>query len=128
MVRVSVQHLVYLDCFRFALYHDGVYPPAGDVLWYMAAVRHQEPDTLRVAMLPYAVLLAATLGVGAGVVIRQRSLLPFALGASLFLVSDLVIAAEKFSGLYFPLIGDFIWITYGTAQMLIVYSVGGAAE
>ena len=58
--------------------------------------------------------------------IRDRAdsgFIPLALGAALFLLSDLILAGEMFSGLSFPLIGDAIWLTYGPAQMLIVYSV-----
>ena len=35
---------------------------------------------------------------------------------------DLILAAQLFSGLAFPLIGDVIWLTYGPAQALIVYA------
>jgi hypothetical protein len=52
--------------------------------------------------------------------------LPLAVGAALFLLSDLILAAELFNGLHFPLIGDVVWLTYGPAQMLIVYSMIGA--
>jgi hypothetical protein len=51
---------------------------------------------------------------------------PLAIGAALFLLSDLILAGELFSGLKFPLIGDVIWLTYGPAQALIVYAAGAA--
>ena len=61
---------------------------------------------------------------------RPRSpgpaLWPMAVGAALFLLSDLILAARLFNGHSFPLIEDAIWLTYGPGQMLIVYSVGSA--
>ena len=49
-----------------------------------------------------------------------------AVGAALFLASDLILAAQLFNDLRFPLISDVVWLTYGPAQMLIVYSAGTA--
>ena len=72
--------------------------------------------------LPYALLLATTAGVATGLALADSGFLLLALGAALFLLSDLILAGDMFSGLSFPLIGDVIWLTYGPAQMLIVYS------
>jgi hypothetical protein len=52
--------------------------------------------------------------------------LPLALGAALFLASDLLVAGEHFGRMRFPHIGDAVWLTYGPAQMLIVYAVNSA--
>ncbi|MBK7217160.1 MAG: hypothetical protein IPH95_08940 [Candidatus Promineofilum sp.] len=73
--------------------------------------------------LPYALLLATTAGLATGLALAEGRLAPLALGTALFLLSDLILAGEMFSGLSFPLIDDVIWLTYGPAQMLIVYSV-----
>ena len=73
--------------------------------------------------LPYALLLATTAGLATGLALADGGFIPLALGAALFLLSDLILAGEMFSGFSFPLIGDIIWLTYGPAQMLIVYSV-----
>jgi hypothetical protein len=48
-------------------------------------------------------------------------LAPLALGAALFLLSDLILAGELFRGWRRPGL-DVVWLTYGPAQMLIVYS------
>ena len=74
--------------------------------------------------LPYALLLATTAGLATGLELADGRFLPVAIGAALFLISDLILAGDMFSGLTFPLIGDVIWLTYGPAQMLIVYSIG----
>ena len=75
--------------------------------------------------MPYALLLAST----AGVCHRPRAsgrprLIPLALGAALFLFSDLMIAAKLFAGSETRRIkiDDLIWLTYGPGQMLIVYT------
>jgi hypothetical protein len=72
--------------------------------------------------LPYALLLATTAGLATGLALADGRFLLLALGAALFLLSDLILAGEMFSGLTFPFIGDVIWLTYGPAQMLIVYT------
>jgi len=47
-------------------------------------------------------------------------------GATLFVVSDMILAAERFAGAQSHLIDDWVWLTYGPAQMLIVYSAWAA--
>ena len=47
-----------------------------------------------------------------------------AIGAGLFLFSDLVLAGELFADYKFKSVGDVVWLTYGPGQMLIVYSIG----
>jgi YhhN family len=53
---------------------------------------------------------------------------PAALGAALFLVSDLTLANQLFNGRTLPLVGDVIWLTYGPGQALIVASVAAALQ
>ncbi len=94
--------------------------------WYAVVFRGQKPSVLHWAALPYALLLASTAGFATGLAVQARAFIPLALGTGLFLVSDLILAGQLFSGLTFPLIGDVIWLTYGPGQMLIVYSVAAA--
>ncbi len=99
----------------------------GAVGWYAAVYRGQQArSTLHYAALPYALLLASTAGFATGLAINVSLFLPLALGCALFLLSDLLIAAHLFSGVSFPLIDDVVWLTYGPAQLLIVYSIGAA--
>jgi hypothetical protein len=76
--------------------------------------------------LPYALLLASTAGVATGLALQDTAFWPMAAGAALFLLSDLILAAQLFNGRRFRLIDDVIWLTYGPGQMLIVYSVAAA--
>lgn len=99
----------------------------GAVGWYVAVYRVKATrSALHYAALPYALLLASTAGVATGLALNHVAFTPLAFGCALFLVSDLLIAARLFNGVSFPLIDDVVWLTYGPAQMLIVYSVGVA--
>lgn len=94
--------------------------------WFLVVYRHRERDRLLWAALAYALLLATTAGLASGLALTEPRYLPLAVGAGLFLLSDLILAGELFAGLHFRYIGDLVWLTYGPAQMLIVYSVGSA--
>lgn len=99
----------------------------GALCWYFVVLRGaSEPSTLHWAALPYALLLAATAGLAGGLALQDARFIPVALGGILFLTSDLILAAQLFNQAYFPWIGDWIWLTYGPAQMLIVYGLGRA--
>ena len=98
----------------------------GLALWYLIVFRGSKPTMLHRAALPYALLLASTAGIATGLALQAPAFIPLALGAALFLSSDLILAAQLFNHRHFPLIGDVIWLTYGPAQALIVYSVASA--
>lgn len=98
----------------------------GAVGWYVVVFRGGSTTAVTWIALPYALLLASTAGLATGLALQDARFIPLAIGAALFLLSDLILAGELFAGLNFPLIGDVIWLTYGPGQMLIVYSVGYA--
>ena len=98
----------------------------GAVGWYFMVYRGQDATMLHWIALPYALLLAGTAGFATGLAVQSTLFVPMALGAALFLLSDLILAAEIFNGLSFRSIGDVIWLTYGPGQMLIVYAIGAA--
>lgn len=95
----------------------------GAVLCYWIVLRGREWTLLHRAALPYALLLASTAGVASGLAIQEPAFVPLAVGAVLFLVSDLILATQLFNAAHFPYIGDVIWLTYGPGQMLIVYTM-----
>ena len=99
----------------------GVWVLAGVVAWYFVMWRGKPHTIVHRASLGYVVLLASTAGVATGLAVQAVAFAPVALGAALFLLSDLILAAEQFNGVRFPLIGDLVWLTYGPAQALIVY-------
>ncbi|MCP4421040.1 MAG: lysoplasmalogenase, partial [Chloroflexi bacterium] len=100
----------------------------GGLGWYFIVYRGQKPSMLHKAALPYALLLASTAGVATGLALQNGQFVWLAVGAALFLLSDLILAAELFNNAYFPQIGDVIWLTYGPGQMLIVFAVGTAVS
>ncbi len=97
----------------------------GAACWYAVVLRGaQKPSTLHWAALPYALLLSTTAGLAAGLALQQPRFIPAAVGALLFLTSDLILATRLFNHAYFRWIDDWVWLTYGPAQMLIVYGLG----
>ena len=94
--------------------------------WYFVVFRGNKPSNLHYAALVYALLLSCTAGLATGLAFQSPAFIPVAIGAGLFLFSDLVLAAELFSNLQFPLIDDMVWLTYGPAQLLIVFAVNSA--
>ncbi len=100
----------------------------GGLLCYWIVLRGQERTVLHWAALPYALLLASTAGLATGLAFQDVRFAPLALGAALFLISDLILATQLFNGARFPLIGDVIWLTYGPGQMLIVTSTWAALK
>jgi hypothetical protein len=100
----------------------------GAVAWLFVVRRGGDWSPLHIAALPYALLLASTAGFALGMALQDGHFIPLAIGAALFLGSDLILADQIFNGTNFRGIGDAIWLTYGPAQMLIVMSVVTAAS
>ena len=98
----------------------------GAIGWYIVVYRGQKVSTLHWAALPYALLLAGTTAVATGLAIQAPVFTLLAVGAGLFLFSDLILAGELFAGYTFRSVGDLVWLTYGPGQMLIVYAIGAA--
>ncbi|MBW4438078.1 MAG: lysoplasmalogenase [Pleurocapsa minor GSE-CHR-MK-17-07R] len=98
--------------------------------WFLVVYRPtKQRGALRLMTLPYGLLLACTAGIAfaAGDAYADlHGLLRYlpALGAILFLLSDLLLAAELFNRARTRGIetGDAIWLLYGPGQMLIVYA------
>lgn len=96
------------------------------IIWYWLiykGVPAGQRSILHTAALPYALLLASTVGVGTGLALQTAGFWPFTLGAGLFLFSDLLIAVDLFNKKQFYLMGDLIWLTYGPAQALIITTI-----
>lgn len=92
----------------------------GVIAWHFAAnsgTRHLE---MRFPALGYTLLLSATAGAATGCALQNRRFAPVAIGAVLFLISDLLLAVRIFHD-FAPPPFDFVWLTYGPGQMLIVF-------
>jgi uncharacterized membrane protein YhhN len=94
--------------------------------WYIVAYQGTEKRDLVWPALPYSLLLAGTAGVASGLALQDRRFIGFATGGALFLLSDLILACGMF-GDSVPHQAEWVWLTYGPGQMLIVFSVATAA-
>ena len=99
-----------------------VWQIVGLVGWYVVAFEGSEHRDLVWPALPYSLLLAGTAGLTSGLALQDRRMAGLALGGALFLASDLILACGLFRG-HVPHQTEWVWMTYGPAQMLIVYSV-----
>lgn len=92
--------------------------------WFIIVMNGNKGTILHYAALPYAILLASTTGFAFSLVSAGGLFFGFlAIGAALFLLSDLILAGQLFSDFKFPYIGDVVWLTYGPGQALIVFGV-----
>jgi hypothetical protein len=98
----------------------------GVIAWYITVYRSQPRTLLHWAALAYCLLLSSTAGFATGLALQNAVFIPLAIGAALFLFSDLLITVQLFMHKTFYLIDDVVWLTYGPAQALIVYSVYAA--
>jgi hypothetical protein len=140
MLAIGLGHIAYLAAALFLGNHFRLAAPLprfgmlavwlliGLAGWYLVIFRGQTPSTLHWVALPYALLLASVAGLFSGLALQSAAFVPAALGAALFLASDLVLANQLFNGKQFPLLGDIIWLTYGPGQALVVASVAAALQ
>jgi hypothetical protein len=94
----------------------------GLVAWYLVAYLGEKNRDLLYPALGYTLLLAGTAGIATGLALQERRLTLLAVGAALFLLSDLILAVGMFRESLTRSI-DWVWLTYGPGQMLIVFSV-----
>jgi len=92
------------------------------VLWCTLIRSPQTPAVLNYGSLGYALLLAAMAGLAVSLALQEPRFVPLALGALLFLISDIFLGHRLFQGGTFLLVGDLVWITYIVGQLLIVFS------
>lgn len=94
----------------------------GLAAWAFVVWPGTQNTELRIAALPYSLLLAGTTGVATGLALQERRLTGLAVGAALFLLSDLILAFGMF-GDSFSHQTEAVWLTYSPGQMLIVFSI-----
>jgi hypothetical protein len=92
------------------------------VLWWTLIRSPKTPAVLNYGSLGYALLLAAMAGLAASLALQEPRFVPLALGALLFLISDVFLGHRLFRGGKFLLVGDLVWMTYIVGQLLIVFS------
>lgn len=90
------------------------------VAWAAIALSTPRQAALRGPTLGYALLVAATPGAATVLWRRSPAFAALALGAALFLASDMLLAYQAFHGALAGL-DELTWLCYGPGQMLIVY-------
>jgi hypothetical protein len=92
------------------------------VLWWTLIRSPQTSAVLSYGSLGYALLLAAMAGLAVSLAWQETRFVLLALGALVFLVSDVFLGHRLFQGGTFLLVGDLVWMTYIVGQLLIVFS------
>jgi len=95
-------------------------------LWWLLIRSPQTSNVLNAGSLIYALLLATMTGMAVSLAVQQPRLGLLALGAILFLISDVILGNELFRNNVWPLVGDVVWVTYIVGQALIVFSTATA--
>ncbi len=93
--------------------------------WRTLAYTPTQGRLINTAALGYALLLGSMSGLAGSLAAQDQQFVPLALGGSLFLLSDLILAGEIFRATSYPSSGDVIWLTYWIGQALIVDSLAG---
>ena len=91
----------------------------GVAVWYFAAWLGTHHVVLKWPALAYTLLLATTAGAALGTSLRHPRFALVAVGATLFVASDALLAVWIFHDYRYPHV-DLVWLTYGVGQMLIV--------
>jgi len=81
---------------------------------------------INLASMVYAVLIAVMAALALNLATRVTCVAGLAAGATLFLISDLVLGNWQVRGHMWTSVNDLIWTTYVLGQLLIVSSVAGA--
>lgn len=139
IVAFGVGHLFYISAitgrlranrplnYRHTLAAIALWQIVGLLSWYLIVFSGQRAREIVWPALGYCLLLAGTTGIATALSLRASKTWLLTLGASLFLLSDLLLAIGMFRGSY-PFRSEAVWLTYGPGQMLIVYSCWLMAE
>lgn len=95
----------------------------GWVGWQLAIYPAEKRQLVHYVALPYTLLLAGTAGLAMGLALHDSAFWLMALGAVLFLLSDLLLGLQMFRHWHFRYIGDVVWLLYSPGQMLIVLGI-----
>jgi len=95
-------------------------------LWHGAVQKPGGDRTLNLAALGYSLLMATVNALAIALAVRQARFVPLAVGALLFLTSDLILGNWTIRGHARRRVNDLVWVTYNLGQLLIVFSVAAA--
>jgi uncharacterized membrane protein YhhN len=124
-------HMLYIFASSAALAALGVGREAGPVvgllvvgigLWAAFVRSSQTPGAMNGAMLVYMLVISTMTGLAAALALAAPGLWPLALGALLFLASDVVLLNHIARRNDWFLVSDVVWVLYIIGQALIVWS------
>jgi len=97
-------------------------------IFYRVFLRKRKRSPLLWAALVYSLLLATTALLGVSLALQAPLFGVLAVGGLLFFASDLILGLELFKHTRFRYLGDWVWLTYGPGQALIVLSIWSALQ
>ena len=135
MLWFGIGHILYIFAFCFlALGMFGVAVSAkaivavlvwmiiAAVVWRLLIASPKTPPVLNYGALGYGLLLGAMTGVATSLAIGHIAFIGTAVGAALFLVSDMILGNVLFRENRFRLARDLIWLLYIVGQFFIVFT------
>jgi len=99
-----------------------LYALAAVFVWWAWAQTPTTAPSLRYGSLVYTLLIAAMTGLATALAFHQPTFWSLALGANLFLLSDMLLGNQIFRQTNRPYVHDVIWLLYGSGQASIVFS------
>lgn len=96
----------------------------GVALWWLLVQTPQAETVLNVGSLGYCLLLCGMAGVALALAIEHPRLAGIAVGAVLFVASDVILGNQVLRGAHWFLVGDMVWWTYIGGQALMVCTSG----
>ena len=105
---------------------NAVYQVAGVGAWTLLVRNPKAGTALNVGSLVYTIVLDAMTAYATWLAIQEPRLAGLAVGANLFLISDVILGMRLLRGVVFPMVRDLVWALYISGQALIVFSVGPA--
>jgi len=138
MIAFGVGHLLYIAAFWQLICKS---PPIGTwtlvvapgaVLgfclwaWYALVRNPNEGKAINLGSLLYGLLFGVTSALAITLAVYDAHYIALALGALLFMASDLILGNWVIRGHTWRSVNDVIWVTYASGQLLIVCSIAAA--
>ncbi len=96
----------------------------GGALWWLLVQTPQAETVLNIGSLGYCLLLCGMAGVALALAIEHPRLAGIAVGALLFVASDVILGNQVLREARWFLVGDMVWWTYIGGQALMVCTAG----
>lgn len=138
MMAFALGHVFYIAAFIHLIRTSpstGLWTPAVALLaslgfsvwaWYTQVRNPRESQAINVGSLLYAMLFGVTSALAITLALYDAHYLGLALGALLFMASDLILGNWVIRGHTWKSVNDVIWVTYASGQLLIAYSIAAA--